>query len=271
MNRPMTAPPENEPLRRLGGALLAPAGVLFLLAGVLHPHGKGSSFEQASAAMLQDSTWLLSHWLGLAALLVLAWAVWLLVDAGWTGRSAVAQAGARLTILSAGFMAVQTAVEVAAQQFADAYAAGEAEPLFELLEVMQVLGWPALGAGVALLALGTARSAPRLVSAAAAVGGVAVGVAGVLVMGLHIMSVAPLFAGTNLVTLWIIWAGRARRSSGAGPPERHEPGRGRGGRDGHRMSGRAHRRARDLLAQVTGPVSRVELRGLEPLTPTLPA
>jgi len=36
---------DTRRLRRFGGVLLALAGVPFLLAGILHPHGKGSSFE----------------------------------------------------------------------------------------------------------------------------------------------------------------------------------------------------------------------------------
>lgn len=216
-------------LRRLGGVLLALAGVPFLLAGILHPHGKGSSFEEAAASMLQSSTWSAAHWLGLVALVVVVWAVWLLVDAGWTRGSAVAQAGARLTILSGPFMAVQMAAEIGARQSADAYAAGRPAPLVDLLKAMQVIGWPALGLGFALLALGVTHSAPRLVSVLAAAGGVAVGLAGILVMGLHILPAAPLFAGTNLLAPWMIWAGvrAARPDRGAleGSPQIAAPSR----------------------------------------------
>lgn len=203
-------------LRRLGGALLALAGVPFLLAGILHPHGEGSSFEEATAAMLHGATWSLAHWIGLVAMTVVVWAVWLLVDAGWTRSSAVAHAGARLTILSGVFMAVQMAAEIGAGHSADAYAAGRPAPLIDLLEAMQVIGWPALGLGFALLALGVTHSAPRIVSVLAAVGGVAVALAGILVMGLHILPAAPLFAGTNLLVPWIVWAGvrAARRERG---------------------------------------------------------
>ena len=199
-------------LRRFGGTLLALAGAPFLLAGILHPHGEGSSFEEGTASMLQGSTWSLAHWFGLVAMIVVVWAVWLLVDAGWTRSSAVAQAGARLTILSGAFMAVQMAAEIGARQSADAYAAGRPAPLIDLLEAMQVIGWPALGLGFALMALGATEAAPRPVSVLAAVGGVAAGLGGILVMGLHILPAAPLFAGTNLLVPWIVWAGvRAAR------------------------------------------------------------
>lgn len=204
-------------VRRFGGVLLACAGVPFLLAGVLHPHGEGSSFEEGTASMLHGATWSQAHWLGMVAMMVVVWAVWLLVDAGWTANSAAAHAGARLTILSGAFMSVEMAAEIGAGRFADVYAAGQPAPLVELLEAMQVIGWPALGAGVALMALGAAHSAPRLVSMLAALGGVAAGLGGILVMGLHILPVAPLFAGANLLVPWFIWAGirAARRERSA--------------------------------------------------------
>jgi hypothetical protein len=165
--------------------------------------------------MLHGATWSLAHWIGLVAMIVVVWAVWLLVDAGWTRSSAVAHAGARLTILAGLFMAVQMAVEIGAGHSADA--AGRAAPLVDLIEAMQVVGWPALGLGFALLALGVTDSAPRPVSVLAAVGGLAVGLAGILVMGLHILAAAPLFAGTNLLVPWIVWAGvrAARPEAGA--------------------------------------------------------
>jgi len=162
--------------------------------------------------MLKGPTWSLAHWLGLVAMIVVVWAVWLLVDAGWTRSSAVAHAGARLTILSGVFMAVQMAAEIGAGQAADASAAGRPATLIDLVEVMQVIGWPAFGMGFALLALGVTHSAPRLVSVLAAVGGVAAGLGGILVMGLHFLPAAPLFAGTNLLVPWIVWSGaRAAR------------------------------------------------------------
>ena len=205
-------------LRRLqiyGGALLAAAGVPFLLAGLLHPHGTGSSYEEGTASMLQGGTWSAAHWFGLVAMVLLVWAVWLLVDAGWTRGSAMAHAGARLTILAGVFMAVQMAVEVGAGASVAEHAAGRPAPLVDLLEVMQVVGWPALGGGIALLSLGAKHAAPRLVAVLAAAGGVAAGLGGVLVMGLHLLPAAPLFAGTNALVPWIVWAGLRAARGGA--------------------------------------------------------
>ena len=152
----------------------------------------------------------MAHWFGLVSMIIVVWAVWLLIDAGWTKDSAVGHAGARLTILSGTFMA-----EIGAGRYADAYAAGRSAPLIDLLEAMQVVGWPALGVGFALLALGVTQSAPRVVSMLAAIGGVAAGLGGIVVMGLHVLPAAPLFAGTNLLVPWIVWACAPPAASGA--------------------------------------------------------
>jgi hypothetical protein len=208
---------DTHRIQTYGGTLLAATGVPFLMAGLLHPHGEGSSFEAGTASMLQGATWSVAHWFGLVAMVLLVWAVWLLVDSGWTRGSAMAHAGARLTILAGSFMAVQMAAEIGAGGSAHAYAAGRPAPLVDLLEAMQVVGWPALGLGFALLALGATHAAPLPVSILAAVGGIAAGLGGVLVMGLHILPAAPLFAGTNALVPWIVWSGvrAARRERGS--------------------------------------------------------
>jgi len=161
------------------------------MAGLLHPHGEGSSFEAGTASMLQGATWSVAHWFGLVAMVLLVCAVWLLVDAGWTSGSATAHAGASLTILAGLFMAVQMAAEIGVGESVHAYAAGRPAPLADLLEAMQVVGWPALGLGFALLALGATHAAPLPVSILAAARGIAAGLGRILVMGLHILPAAP--------------------------------------------------------------------------------
>jgi len=208
---------DTRRMQTYGGAVLAATGVPFLMAGLLHPHGKGSSFEAGTASMLEGATWSVAHWFGLVAMMLLVWAVWLLVDSGWTRGSAMAHAGARLTILAGSFMAVQMAAEIGAGESVHAYAAGRPAPLVDLLEAMQVVGWPALGLGFALMALGATHAAPRSVAMLATIGGIAAGLGGVLVMGLHILPAAPLFAGTNALVPWIVWSGirAARRERGS--------------------------------------------------------
>ena len=210
---------ESElPSGRLGGLLLAVGGVGFFLAGALHPQPDSGveGFRAAMIMMLSDSLWPAAHWIGLVTGLVLVWAIWLLVDAGWTAGSVMAYAGARLAMISTLFMTVQWAVEIAARSALEAYSASEAAPMVDLIDVMQAVGWPALGLGFALLASGVHRAAPRWVAIFGVVGAVGVGLAGLLAQGLHILQAGVLFLGGNLLALWMVWAGlRAARDGDA--------------------------------------------------------
>src|SRR5579859_7485136 len=116
-------------VRRAGGAIFALAGVAFFLAGALHPQGPSGTFPEAMASMLASPTWAVAHWLAVAATLALVWALWLLVDGGWTQGSLVGQAGARLILVAGLFMAVEFAAELAAAPEAAAYATGAAAPM----------------------------------------------------------------------------------------------------------------------------------------------
>ncbi|MBW3570344.1 MAG: hypothetical protein KY467_04495 [Gemmatimonadetes bacterium] len=151
-------------------------------------------------------------------------AVWLLVDAGWAAGSVAAGAGARLAIVSTLFMSVQWAIEIAARGALEAYAASEAAPMVDLIDVMQAVGWPGLGLGFGLLAAGVRGAAPRWITMLGVVGAVAIGLAGLLAQGLHILQAGVLFLGGNLLALWMVWAGiRAARdrsgiASGAQAP-----------------------------------------------------
>lgn len=207
-------------LGRIGGLALAAAGIGFFVAGALHPHGSpGQDFRAGIVSMLESPMWPAAHWSALASGLLAAWAVWLLVDAGWTGGSTVARAGARLTILASVFMAVQFSVEIASRGAAAAYAAGESAPLVDLIDPMQAVGWPALALGFILLAVGVPDSAPRGVVAVGVVGAAAIGLAGILVQGLHIVQLGPLFMGGNLLSVWMVWAGlRAGRGRSEAVP-----------------------------------------------------
>lgn len=194
--------------RRLGGLLLALGGVGFLLGGALHPSPRNAAtFHDAMVAMLSHPLWSTAHWIELVAGLVLVWALLLLVDGGWTKGSVGALAGARLATVATLFMSVQWAVEIAARSALDAYAGGAAVPIASLIDAMQAVGWPALGIGFALLAASVPASAPRPVAILGAVGAVALGLAGLLAQGLHIIQAGVLFMGGHLLALWMIWAG----------------------------------------------------------------
>ena len=200
----------------MGGLLLAAGGVGFLLAGILHPTPSRdvTVFRDAMVSMLSHTMWPLAHWVALITGVVLAWAVGLLVDAGWTERSVAGRAGARLAIIATVFMTVQWAVEIAARGALDAYAKGEAAPLVDLIDAMQAVGWPALALGFGLMAFGVPGSAPRWVETLAIGGAAALGLAGVLAQALHVLWAGVLFMGGHLLALWMMWAGiRAARSS----------------------------------------------------------
>lgn len=196
-------------LGRVGGLLLAAGGVGFFLSGVLHPQPQEGvqGFRDAMTSMLSHPLWPWAHWIALGTGLVLVWAVWLLLDAGWVAGSVAARAGARLAIVSTLFMSVQWSVEIAAGGALEAYAASEAAPMVDLIDVMQAVGWPGLGLGFGLLAAGVRAAAPRWVAMLGVVGAAAVGLAGLLAQGLHILQAGILFLGGNLLALWMVWAG----------------------------------------------------------------
>jgi len=201
-------------LRRLGGAVLALGGVGSFLAGALHPQGPSGTFPEAMASMLASPTWQAAHWLAVASTLTILWALWLMLDSGWTKDSLVGQAGARLVLLAGLFMAVQFAVELAAAPEASAYAAGTAAPMGGLVEAMQAVGWPAFMLGYVILIFGVPTSAPAAVRAAGVVGASAIGLGGFLTEGLHIAAAGPLFIGGNLLALWLVWSGIAAARHG---------------------------------------------------------
>lgn len=193
---------------RFAGAILAVAGVLGLLAGALHPQGGLShDYHEVVATMLGSAQWPLAHWVALVYSIGATWALWLLLDGGWMSESPVAWAGARLATVAGLFMAVQFAVELASRVEAGAYAAGQPASLVSLVEPMQAVGWPALGIGYALLALGSRASAPLLIRAVGALGATALAVGGVLVEGFRLSTFGPVFAVGALTFIWLIWAG----------------------------------------------------------------
>ena len=192
----------------LGGWLLAIGGVGFFLAGALHPQPNGASgFHEAMVSMLANPRWPAAHWTALVSGLLLVWALWLLVDGGWMADSLGALAGARLATIATLFMSVEWSVELAARAGTAAYARGESVPMASLVDAMQAVGWPALGAGFALLAACARGATPRWLSIVGAVGAVALGLAGLLAQGLHIVQAGVLFLGGHLLSLWMVWAG----------------------------------------------------------------
>ena len=203
---------------RLGGLLLAIGGAGFVAAGVLHPTPAPgiNEFHGAMTSMLGNPLWPVAHWIALATGLVLTWALWLLMDHGWMDHSVAGRAGARLALISTLFMSVQWAVEIAARSALEGYSRGEAAPMIALIDAMQAIGWPALALGFGLLAAGVPAASPRWLAVLAMTGAAALGLAGLLAQGLHILQAGVLFLGGHLVALWMIWSGiRTARSGSA--------------------------------------------------------
>lgn len=200
---------------RFGGVLLAVGGVGFFLAGGMHPQPRRDvdNFADAMTSMLSHPLWPLAHWVALATGLLLAWAVWVLVDAGWMDGSVVGLAGARLAILASVFMSVQWAVEIAARGALEGYSGGQPTFIVGLIDAMQAVGWPGLGIGFGLMAGGIRGATPRWVGLLGVVGAVSIGLAGPLAQGLHILEAGVLFLGGNLLSFWMVWAG-VRAASG---------------------------------------------------------
>ena len=195
-------------LLRLGGVVLVFSGIAGIVAGVTHPQGGvGHDYHQVVASMLGSAQWPVAHWVALVYAICTAWSLWLLLDGGWIRDHPVAWAGARLATIAGLFMAIEFAVELASRVEAGAYAAGQPASLVALVEPMQAVGWPALGLGYGLLALGAPISAPLVVRLVGAAGGAAFAVGGVLVEGFHLASFGPLFAVGGLSFFWLIWSG----------------------------------------------------------------
>ncbi len=200
---------------RVAGALLAIGGILFFIAGALHPHG------MAVLEMLHSPTWTAAHCVSFVSAVFIILAIWLLLDEPWTADSAVARIGARLTIIGGLFMMVEFAVELAAHGVIGALATGGAPTMFSLFAAMHALGWPTFAAGFIVLILGVPHAAPAIVRIVGIIGAVALGLAGVLVAGFFLPQFGWLFIGGDLLAIWIVWAGTQalrRREAPAATP-----------------------------------------------------
>ncbi|HWK11110.1 MAG TPA: hypothetical protein VNR64_13715, partial [Vicinamibacterales bacterium] len=185
----------EQTLQRRAGTLLAVGGVGFFLAGAIHPAGKpGQDFHTAIVSMLNDPAWPVAHWCALVSALLVALAFFLMIDRRESPR---ARTGIRLGILATAFMAVEFAVEIAARAEAAPLASGAAAPFVSLIDAMQAVGFPAFAVTFILVATGT-RWTPGWVSALAVIGGAALGVGGLVVQGMHVVVLGPVFLLGNL-------------------------------------------------------------------------
>jgi len=193
----------NTTFQPLAGILLATGGLGFFIAGALHPAGhQGQDFKMAIVSMLSDKMWPAAHWCALVSAFILAWSLFLLLDE--TKKTA---AGAiRLGIISSIFMAMEFSVELAARTEVARVATDGTSPLLSLIDVMQAAGWPFFALAFILLAVST-RWTPVWVKVAGVLGACALGIGGLVVQGLHVVALGPVFIVGNALAFWMIWAG----------------------------------------------------------------
>ncbi|MGH9586717.1 MAG: hypothetical protein ACRD3F_07165 [Acidobacteriaceae bacterium] len=192
---------------RLAGNLLAIGGILFFIAGVLHPHSTGGALLASMAGMLSDPLWALAHWVSYVSVVLIILALWLLMDSTWADGSLAARAGIRLTIIGGLFMMVEFAVELATKGAVGILAAGNTVPIFHLFATMHAAGWPTIAAGFITMILGIREGVPLAIRIIGIVGALAMGLAGILVAGFYLTSFGALFIGGDLLAIWIVWAG----------------------------------------------------------------
>jgi len=100
---------------------------------------------------------------------------------------------------------------------ASEFRSGDSSPASDLHLVLQVVATPALGFGIATLALVAARRhalGSPLAAVLGVAGGIAYGMAGPALSLLKDPSVAPLFIGAQAIALWLLVAGYALVRSG---------------------------------------------------------
>jgi hypothetical protein len=71
---------------------------------------------------------------------------------------------------------------------------------------MQAAGWPFFALAFILLA-GSTHWAPVWVRVAAIIGACALATGGLVVQGLHVVALGPVFIFGNALAFWMIWAG----------------------------------------------------------------
>jgi len=193
----------NTTLQPLAGILLATGGLCFFMAGVLHPAGhQGQDFKMAIVSMLSDKMWPVAHWCALVSAFIVAWSLFLLLD-----RTKKPAADAiRLGIISTVFMSIEFSVELAARTEVARVATDGTSPLLSLIDVMQAAGWPFFALAFILLAVNT-RWTPVWVRVAGVIGACALAVGGLVVQGLHVVALGPVFIIGNALAFWMIWAG----------------------------------------------------------------
>jgi hypothetical protein len=187
----------------LSGILLATGGLLFFIAGALHPAGhRGEDFKTVIISMLSDKMWPAAHYCALVSAFFVSWSLFLLLDK----TKKTAALAIRLGIISLMFMAIEFSVELAAPTEVAGVIADGTSPLLSLIDAMQAVGWPFFALAFILLAVST-RWTPIWVRVAGVLGACALGIGGLVVQGMHVVALGPVFIVGNALAFWMIWAG----------------------------------------------------------------
>jgi hypothetical protein len=192
----------NTTNRPLAG-LLVIRGLLFFIAGAIHPAGhQEQDFKMAIVSMLSDKMWPIAHWSALLSAFIIAWSLFLLLDQ----TKKTAADAIRLGIISTIFMAMEFCVELAAPTEVSRVATDGKSSLLSLIDVMQAAGWPFFALAFILLAINT-RWTPVWVRVAGVIGACALAIGGLVVQGLHVVALGPVFIFGNALAFWMVWAG----------------------------------------------------------------
>ena len=181
-------------------------GVVMFAGGQLHPREARDTVDETLAHYFASSTWTISHVLILVGLLTAVGGLLL------ARRSGVVEAGARPwlagTAVAWGLGSIELVPHVLADRDLEHLEHGGATPVLDAHLLLGAFASPLVGLGAATLAVVVARSArtrpARLLAVPAVVGGVAYAMAGPAILITDDVAFSPLFAGQNLVAVWMV-------------------------------------------------------------------
>ena len=184
--------------------MIAGAVALFI-GGMLHPEEDPALSGHASqAAWIGDPMWVPSHSLILLSSILFALGLVGLLHHR-PGLPATARRAGWVAVAGAVLSVVENVPHLAATTESDAAAAGHSTPFLSTHMVLALLAFPLFGFAVAALALLAGRQlAHPVLSIAAAIGGVAWGIAPWAVGPLGIESLDTLFIVGMLMALWFV-------------------------------------------------------------------
>jgi hypothetical protein len=202
---------------------LTVGAALFALYVMTHPHGAAREVEtvdEAVHSMAVESTWVLSHLIGLAAVLLLGAGVWMLLRSGWLRDLPRARQAAWLLFAGTLGAALELAPHILVASETTELAAGGATPVTDLHLFFQATLLPVYGLGVAALAVtGYRRIAHPLACVLGAVGGIALIVVGPLLLVTKEAGFGVIFMPGAGTFLFLLAAGLRLTRAGVHRPE----------------------------------------------------